>query len=147
MAAPQIDRIDHVVLTVADIDATCRFYTRVLGMKRIEFGGRVALAFGRQKINLHRAGHEYEPKAHRALAGTADFCVIATTPLDAVIAHLTACGVAIEIGPVPKTGALGPMRSVYFRDPDGNLIEVSNYVRRRRPSRRPRRQTSSRRAG
>lgn len=146
MPAPQIDRIDHVVLTVADVDATCRFYTRALGMKRIEFGGRVALAFGRQKINLHRAGHEYEPKAHRALPGTGDFCLIATTPLDAIIAHLSACGVTIELGPVPKTGALGPMRSIYFRDPDGNLIEVSNYVRRWGPSRRPRRQASGRRA-
>jgi|SRR5690348_375384 len=146
MPAPQIDRIDHVVLTVADIEATCRFYTRVLGMKRVEFGGRVALAFGRQKINLHRVGHEYEPKARRATPGSGDFCLIAATPLEAVAAHLSACGVIVEVGPVPKTGALGPMRSIYFRDPDGNLVEVSNYVRRRSPSRRPRRQASGRRA-
>ncbi len=127
------------MLTVADIDATWRFYARVLGMKRIEFGGRVALAFGRQKINLHPAGREYKPKARRALPGSGDFCLIATTPLSDVVAHLMSCGVAIESGPVPKIGALGPMQSVYFRDPDGNLVEVSNYVRRHRPSRRPRR--------
>ncbi len=139
MRPPRIDRVDHFVLTVADIDDTCRFYERVLGMRRIEFGGRVALAFGRQKINLHRAGNEFEPKARRALPGTGDFCLVAATPLDAIVAHLSACGVALELGPLPKTGALGPMRSVYFRDPDGNLVEVSNYVRRRAVSARSRR--------
>jgi len=138
MSRPRIDRIDHFVLTVADIDTSCRFYERVLGMRRIAFGGRVALGFGRQKINLHRAGHEYEPKARQAMSGAGDFCLIATTPLDAIVAHLAACGVAIELGPLPKTGALGPMRSIYFRDPDGNLVEVSNYVRRRKPARRQR---------
>lgn len=145
MPAPQVDRIDHIVLTVADIDATCGFYTRALGMKRIEFGGHVALAFGRQKANLHRVGHEYEPKAQRATPGSGDFCLIAATPLEAVVAHLSACSVTIEVGPVPKTGALGPMRSVYFRDPDGNLVEVSNYVRHRSSPRRLRRQASSQR--
>jgi len=123
-----IDRIDHFVLTVKDVEATCDFYARVLGMEPVTFaGGRRGLAFGRQKINLHRAGHEYEPKARTALPGTGDFCLITRVPLDAVIAHLAACGVAIEQGPVPKTGATGPIRSVYFRDPDGNLVEVSNY--------------------
>lgn len=123
-----IDRIDHFVLTVKDVEATCDFYARVLGMESVTFaGGRRGLAFGRQKINLHRAGHEYEPKARTALPGTGDFCLITRVPLDAVIAHLAACGVAIEQGPVPKTGATGPIRSVYFRDPDGNLVEVSNY--------------------
>mgnify|MGYP000966967381 CR=1 FL=1 len=123
-----IDRIDHFVLTVKDVEATCDFYSRVLGMEPVTFaGGRRGLAFGRQKINLHRAGHEYEPKARTALPGTGDFCLITRVPLDAVIAHLAACGVAIEQGPVPKTGATGPIRSVYFRDPDGNLVEVSNY--------------------
>ena len=123
-----IDRIDHFVLTVKDVEATCAFYARVLGMEPVTFaGGRRGLAFGRQKINLHRAGHEYEPKARTALPGTGDFCLVTRVPLDAVIAHLAACGVAIELGPVPKTGATGPIRSVYFRDPDGNLVEVSNY--------------------
>lgn len=128
---PQIDRLDHFVLTVADIDATCRFYERVLGMTRVEFGGgRVALAFGRQKINLHRAGHEFEPKARRPVSGSGDFCLIATTPIEELIEHLAACGVPIEDGPVAKTGALGPIRSIYFRDADGNLVEVANYARR-----------------
>ncbi|MDE2228213.1 MAG: VOC family protein [Alphaproteobacteria bacterium] len=136
MSQPRIDRIDHFVLTVADIDATCRFYERTLGLKRVEFVGRVALAFGRQKINLHRAGHEFEPKARRTLPGTGDFCLIAATPLDAIVARLVDCGVPIELGPVPKTGALGPMRSIYFRDPDGNLVEVANYRGRHRRSRR-----------
>jgi len=122
-----IDRIDHFVLTVKDVAASCRFYERVLGLRRVDFDGRVALHLGSQKINLHRAGHEFEPKARRPAPGSGDFCLIAATPLDAVIAHLKACGVAIEHGPVPKTGARGPMRSVYFRDPDGNLVEVSNY--------------------
>lgn len=124
----KIDRIDHFVLTVKDPAVTTDFYRRVLGMEPVTFaGGRLGLAFGRQKINLHRAGHEYEPKARTALPGTADFCLITEVPLDEVIAHLGACGVEIEQGPVPKTGATGPIRSVYFRDPDGNLVEVSNY--------------------
>jgi catechol 2,3-dioxygenase-like lactoylglutathione lyase family enzyme len=124
-----IDRIDHVVMTVRDLEATCAFYTRVLGMQAVTFaGGRRALTFGRQKINLHVAGHEFEPKAHNPAPGTVDICLIATTPLDEVIEHLRACDVAIVEGPVPKTGATGPIRSVYFRDPDRNLIEVSNYV-------------------
>jgi catechol 2,3-dioxygenase-like lactoylglutathione lyase family enzyme len=129
MTKPQIERLDHFVLTVADVEATCRFYERVLGMKRGEFGGgRIALTFGRQKINLHRAGHEYEPKARQALPGTGDFCLIASTPIATLIEHLASCGVPIEEGPVSKTGALGPIRSIYFRDPDGNLVEVSNYL-------------------
>nr|WP_212758312.1 VOC family protein [Usitatibacter palustris] len=123
-----IDRIDHVVLTVADIDRTCEFYSRVLGMERVTFaGGRTGLAFGRQKINLHQAGREFEPKALKPTPGAIDMCFIAATPLDQVAAHLKACGVAIAQGPVEKTGALGAMMSVYFRDPDGNLLEVSNY--------------------
>ncbi len=123
-----IDRIDHVVLTVADIDRTCDFYSRVLGMERVTFaGGRTGLAFGRQKINLHQAGREFEPKALKPTPGSVDMCFIAATPLDQVAAHLKASGVAIALGPVEKTGALGPMMSVYFRDPDGNLLEVSNY--------------------
>jgi catechol 2,3-dioxygenase-like lactoylglutathione lyase family enzyme len=124
-----LDRLDHFVLTVADIGATCTFYTRVLGMEVQTFGPlqRKALHFGRQKINLHQRGKEFEPKAAHPLPGSADLCFIAAVPLDAVIAHLKACGVAIEIGPVDRTGATGAIRSVYIRDPDQNLIEISTY--------------------
>lgn len=123
-------RLDHLVLTVADVEATCSFYQRVLGMRPVTFGeGRRALAFGQQKINLHPAGAEFEPHAARPVPGSADLCFIAETPLDQVTAHLQTCGVDIEEGPVARTGAEGPIRSVYFRDPDGNLIEVSNRIR------------------
>jgi catechol 2,3-dioxygenase-like lactoylglutathione lyase family enzyme len=122
-----IDRLDHLVLTVRDIDTTCRFYERVLGMRTVHLSGRVELAFGRQKINLHPAGKEFEPKARDPRPGGGDFCLIAAAPLDEVISHLAECGVAIELGPVPKTGATGPIRSVYVRDPDGSLVEVSTY--------------------
>jgi catechol 2,3-dioxygenase-like lactoylglutathione lyase family enzyme len=123
-----IDRVDHIVLTAFDLERTLDFYTRVMGMEAITFaGGRRGLAFGRQKINLHQAGQEFEPKALKALPGTLDLCFITATPLEEVMRTLKAEGVAIAMGPVPKTGALGPMTSVYFRDPDGNLIEVSNY--------------------
>jgi len=124
-----IDRIDHVVMTVRSVDATCAFYEHVLGMQPVTFaGGRRALAFGRQKINLHEAGGEFEPKAHLAAPGTLDICLVTTTPLPQVIEHLARCNVTIIEGPVAKTGATGPLRSVYFRDPDQNLIEVSNYI-------------------
>lgn len=124
----KIDRIDHLVLTVRDIDATCSFYSRVLGMSVTTFGGgRKALVFGGQKINLHQAGREFEPKAQAPTPGSADFCLISAAPLQEVMAHLASCGVAIIEGPVPKTGARGPIRSVYFRDPDLNLVEVSTY--------------------
>jgi catechol 2,3-dioxygenase-like lactoylglutathione lyase family enzyme len=97
-------------------------------MERVTFGaGRTALAFGAQKINLHRAGHEYEPKADRPLPGSADFCLVSATPLTDVVAHLGREGVPIVEGPAAKTGAMGPMLSVYFRDPDRNLVEVSYY--------------------
>lgn len=123
----QIDHLDHLVLTVADIDAIVDFYSRVLGMQALTFGeGRKALAFGQQKINLHQAGREFEPKAERPTPGSADLCFIVATPLDAVIAHLERQGVAIIEGPVQRTGATGPIRSVYLRDPDQNLIELSN---------------------
>ncbi len=123
-----IESIDHLVLTVADIEATCEFYGRVLGMEKIVFaGGRVALGFGAQKINLHPAGNEYDPRAKNPSPGSADFCLITETPLEKVIAHLEDNGVGIIEGPVAKTGAKGPITSVYFRDPDENLIEVSNY--------------------
>ena len=126
----QIDRLDHLVLTVASIAETCRFYETVLEMKPVTFGaGRTALHFGRQKINLHEAGREFEPRAARAVPGSGDLCFITTAPIAAALKHLAACGVMIEEGPVPRTGALGEMTSVYFRDPDDNLIEVAVYDR------------------
>ena len=129
MGSVRIDRLDHLVLTVADIDATVEFYTRVLGMKAVTFGtGRTALAFGRSKVNLHKAGHGFEPKAHRPTPGSADLCLIAADPLEQVIEELAAHRVPIEEGPVERTGATGPILSVYFRDPDRNLIEVSSYL-------------------
>jgi catechol 2,3-dioxygenase-like lactoylglutathione lyase family enzyme len=125
----RIDHLDHLVLTVASIEESCDFYTRVLGMGVETFGeGRKALIFGNQKINLHQAGHEFEPKAERPTPGSADLCFISITPLDHVIAHLQAEGITIEEGPVGRTGATGPILSVYFRDPDQNLIEVSNII-------------------
>ena len=124
----KIDALDHLVLTVADVGATCVFYTRVLGMQEISFGaGRKALVFGVQKINLHQYRHELEPKAGRPTPGSGDLCLITSVPLDEVIEHLHACDVPVLEGPVPRTGARGPIMSVYFRDPDQNLIEVSNY--------------------
>jgi catechol 2,3-dioxygenase-like lactoylglutathione lyase family enzyme len=123
-----IDRLDHLVLTVRDINATCDFFSRVLGMEVITFAdGRKALRFGQQKINLHEAGHEFEPKAAHPLPGSSDLCFISSDPLNAVTAHLQSCGVEIIEGPVQRTGAIGVMDSVYLRDPDGNLIEISNY--------------------
>jgi len=124
----QIVRLDHLVLTVQDIDESCEFYATVLGMDVVTFGeGRRALQFGQQKINLHRAGHEFEPKATAPSPGSADICFITLTPLAKVEAELRARGVAILEGPVGRTGALGPIQSLYLRDPDGNLIEISSY--------------------
>ncbi|MBU0564662.1 MAG: VOC family protein [Gammaproteobacteria bacterium] len=123
----QIAHLDHLVLTVADIEKTVDFYTRVLGMQLVTFGeGRKALTFGNQKINLHQAGREFEPKAERPTPGSADLCFIVATPLDRVIAHLETQGVSIIEGPVQRTGATSPIRSEYVRDPDLNLIELSN---------------------
>ena len=129
MPAPvTIERIDHLVLTVRDVAATSDFYARVLGMTPVTFGGgRRALAFGRHKINLHQAGAEVLPHATRPVPGSADLCLITETPLAAVVEHLEACVVVVEEGPAPRTGATGAITSVYFRDPDGNLIEVSSY--------------------
>ena len=124
----RIERLDHLVLTVADVEATVKFYERVLGMTPVTFGaGRRALAFGEQKINLHQAGAEFEPKAHRPTPGSADLCFVASTDLAEVEQQLRTLGVEIEEGPVDRTGARGPIRSIYFRDPDLNLIEVSVY--------------------
>ena len=124
----RIDRLDHLVLTVADVEATVDFYTRVLGLRAETFGeGRRALVFGSQKVNLHQAGREFEPRAAHATPGSADFCLITDTPLDQVQRELAGHGVPIEVGPVPKVGALGPMTSVYVRDPDANLVEIAVY--------------------
>jgi catechol 2,3-dioxygenase-like lactoylglutathione lyase family enzyme len=124
-----IDRIDHVVMTCFDVQRTLDFYSKVLGMEPVTFaGGRRGLAFGRQKFNLHQAGREFEPKALSPAPGALDFCLISTTPLETVAQRLKEHGVVIIEGPVEKTGATGPMMSVYFRDPDGNLVEVSNYL-------------------
>ena len=122
------DGIDHLVLTVKDIDKTVDFYQRVLGMSKIVFGdNRVALAFGNQKINLHQWGNEFEPKAENVQPGSADLCFTLKTSLNDAVDHLMRCGVTIIAGPVSRTGAMGKLVSVYFRDPDGNLIEASNY--------------------
>jgi catechol 2,3-dioxygenase-like lactoylglutathione lyase family enzyme len=124
----KIECLDHLVVTVADLEATVEFYGKVLGMRREFFaGGRNALVCGRQKINLHEAGNEFEPKAHRPTPGSADLCFIVAGSLDAALGHVRAAGVEIIEGPVPRTGACGPMRSFYFRDPDRNLVEVASY--------------------
>ena len=125
----RIDRIDHLVLTVDDVARSVAFYVKVLGMTETTFGGdRKALVFGSSKINLHQRGREFEPKAATPTPGSADLCLVADDPLEVVVAELTAIGIAIEEGPVRRTGARGPMRSVYIRDPDGNLLELSNYL-------------------
>jgi len=130
-----LETLDHLVLTVRDIEATIAFYTRVLGMRETRFtppgdgkSERVALSYGRQKINLHQQGREFDPKAKAPTPGSGDLCFIAAWKLEDVIAHLKAEGVAIIEGPSQRTGATGPIMSVYIRDPDGNLIEISNRV-------------------
>src|SRR5215471_13040923 len=124
----QIDRLDHLVLTVRDVEATCAFYSRVMGMEAVTFGdGRRALRFGRQKINLHPAAAPVAPHASHPTPGSADLCFIAVTPIAEVVVRLESLGVRIEEGPVARTGATGPITSVYFRDPDDNLIEVAEY--------------------
>ncbi|WP_370295091.1 VOC family protein [Rossellomorea marisflavi] len=123
-----IERLDHVVLTVASMEDSIRFYTEVLGMEEITFGnGRKALAFGDQKINLHEYKHEFKPKAAHPTPGSADWCFISSLDPDSLQRHLTALGIAIEEGPVTRTGALGPICSIYIRDPDNNLLELSTY--------------------
>ena len=123
-----ITGLDHLVLTVADLDRTADFYQRVLGMRAVTFGGgRRALEFGPSKINLHQAGQEITPHAAHPVPGSADLCLVTTTPPDEIIAHFRAQGVPVEEGPVPRTGARGPITSVYFRDPDGNLVEIASY--------------------
>lgn len=124
----RVDSLDHLVLTVADVEASADFFARVLGMEKTVFGaGRVALKFGGQKINLHPAALPLIPHAARPTQGSGDLCFVTVQAMEEWIGHLAAHGVALEAGPVPRTGALGPMTSIYFRDPDGNLIEIASY--------------------
>ncbi|MGL5290933.1 MAG: VOC family protein [Vibrionaceae bacterium] len=124
-----ISHLDHLVLTVADIATTVRFYEKVLSMQCINFGvGRVALQFGTQKINLHQRGHEFEPKAKNVKVGSADLCFIIDTALGLAMEHVQNQGVTLIEGPVKRTGAQGAITSFYFRDPDGNLIEIATYA-------------------
>ena len=130
----KIDSLDHLVLTVRDLDATCAFYSKVLGMEIVTFDeDRKAVSFGSQKINLHEHGKEFEPKAEKPTPGSADLCFITSVPIPGVIAHLEACSTNIIEGPVQRTGAKGLLLSIYFRDPDMNLIEVSNRLPQETP--------------
>lgn len=125
-----INRLDHLVLTVQDLDSTCSFYENILGMTVVTFGeGRKALSFGNQKINLHQKGKEFEPKANTPTPGSADLCFITDTPIEVVYQELKDKNISITEGIVERTGATGKILSVYFRDPDNNLIEVSNYIK------------------
>ena len=124
---PVIQSLDHLVLTVADIGVTCAFYQRVLGFEVATFrGDRQALTFGSQKINLHEVGKEFDPKAEYPTPGSGDLCFLTETPIGDVKRHVESCNVTVLMGPTDRTGATGPILSVYFRDPDGNLIEVAN---------------------
>jgi catechol 2,3-dioxygenase-like lactoylglutathione lyase family enzyme len=128
-APAMIESIDHFVITVADVETTLAFYERILGFTRsITPQNPAALKFGSQKINVHPTDRPFEPKAKRPTAGAADFCLVAGRPLEEIKQHVENCGVAIEVGPVHRSGARGEMMSIYFRDPDGNLIEVSEYL-------------------
>src|SRR5215813_7283072 len=125
----RIDSIDHVVFTVKDINASCEFYSKVLGMEVVTFGeGRKALAFGSQKINLQQLGRESTLVADKPTSGSTDICFVTSAPISDVVSHLNSCGVRLVGGPVERNGARGMMTSVYFRDPDLNLVEVSNYA-------------------
>ena len=131
-----VKRVDHLVLTCRSVEQTLRFYTEVLGMREVTFGsGRKALSFGRQKLNLHPLGQQpggatgsVAAVAARPTPGSVDICLIVAEPVDALLAHLSTCGIPIEEGPVMRTGALGPIESIYIRDPDGNLVELARYV-------------------
>lgn len=125
----KISHLDHLVLTVSNIETTCHFYQTVLGFEVITFkGNRKALKFGNQKINLHQQGNEFEPKALQPTPGSADLCFISDTPISEVVAHLNQLNIQIEEGPIERTGAMHPILSVYIRDPDQNLIEISNIL-------------------
>lgn len=123
-----LEQLDHLVLTVASIDAAVDFYTEALGMEAVTFDGRKALAFGIQRINLHQRGHEFSPCAAHPTPGSADLCFITSTPLREVIEYLTDLRIHIEAGPIDRNGAIGKLRSIYLRDPDRNLIEISNIL-------------------
>ncbi|XP_077609102.1 glyoxalase domain-containing protein 5 [Crocuta crocuta] len=124
-----IHRLDHIVMTVKSIEDTTMFYSKILGMEVTTFkGNRKALCFEDQKFNLHEVGKEFEPKAAHPVPGSLDICLITDVPLEEMVQHLKACDVPIEKGPVPRTGTKGPIMSIYFRDPDRNLIEVSNCI-------------------
>ena len=125
--APAIARLDHLVLTCEDVPGTATFYQRVLGFTPVEKSGRWVLQFGEQKIALHQKGREAEPHALRPTAGSGDLCFLTEAPLEQWLEHLLIEGVVIVEGPVRRSGALGPLQSVYLRDPDGNLIEVARY--------------------
>jgi catechol 2,3-dioxygenase-like lactoylglutathione lyase family enzyme len=123
-----IERIDHFVLTVRSLEATLSFYERVLGFRReVRPDAPASLKFGRQKINVHESERTFEPKAARPTPGAGDFCLITLRSMDEVVAHLKDCGVTLVLGPVARIGAEGPMTSVYFRDPDANLVEIARY--------------------
>jgi catechol 2,3-dioxygenase-like lactoylglutathione lyase family enzyme len=124
----QVDSLDHLVLTVADIERACVFYEAVLGMEHVEFEGRHALKFGAQKINLHQKDHTFEPKAQRPTPGSGDLCFLTSTPIPDVLTHLARCDVPVIEGPVTRTGATGELLSVYVRDHDDNLVEIANLV-------------------
>ena len=124
----KIERFDHLVITTADLAACVDFYTRVLGMEYRESGGRHALYFGWQKINVHVGKAQFLPAAKSPECGSADFCLIASGPIESVKAEIEAAGWPVELGVVARSGALGPIRSVYVRDPDGNLVEIAEYV-------------------
>lgn len=125
----KISHLDHLVLTVSNIESTCHFYQTVLGFEVITFkGDRKALKFGNQKINLHQQGNEFEPKALQPTPGSADLCFISDTPISEVVAHLNQLNIQIEEGLIERTGAMHPILSVYIRDPDQNLIEISNIL-------------------
>lgn len=129
MVTPVIDALDHLVLTVADIEVTCEFYEQALGFEVILFGqGRKALSFGSQKINLHQKGSEFEPKADKPTPGSGDLCFLTGQPIAELKDHLVSAAVTVIEGPIDRTGATGPILSIYFRDPDGNLIEVANQL-------------------
>ena len=122
-----MESLDHLVLTVTNIDITVDFYTEVLGMELVTASGRKSLAFGEQMIKLHQRGHEFTPKAAHPTCGSGDLCFITSTPLEEVIRHLGEQKIRIEDGPVERIGAMGKMRSIYLRDPDHNLVEIANY--------------------
>ena len=125
----RIKSLDHLVITASDLRATIEFYSTVLGMEHVEFGhGLHAMQFGDQKFNIHDTSTDVTPKARNIVPGSEDFCLICETPVPEVVRHLQACGVSVEEGPVTRLGAAGTLESVYFRDPDGNLVEVSNLI-------------------